>query len=172
LSRRNTVKRTSWLAVALVMMLASVAVMAVGCGKEKEREKVAQAKDGEKGHDHSGWWCAEHGVPEAICGQCSAEVAAECKKKSDWCKEHDRPESQCFICHPELKEKFADQYRTKYGKEPPPMDDQPQEKDGDQNPRSSSQLRPRRFAIVESAWTPGGPPAILPRGHIIGANDA
>jgi hypothetical protein len=116
------VKWTSWTAVASVVLLAVVSVITVGCGKEKEKEKVAQVKNGDKGHDHSGWWCSEHGVPEGICGQCSADAAAECKKKGDWCKEHDRPESQCFVCHPELKEKFAAQYRTKYGQEPPPME--------------------------------------------------
>jgi hypothetical protein len=118
------VKQTGWTAIALVLFLAGVAVMTVGCGKEKEKVKVAKVKEGEKGHDHGDWWCAEHGVPEGICGQCSAEAAAACKKKGDWCKEHDRPDSQCFICHPELKEKFAQQYRTKYGKEPPPMEDE------------------------------------------------
>jgi hypothetical protein len=104
------------------VLLAGVAVIAVGCGKEKE--KVAHAQDGPKAHEHSGWWCPEHGVPEAICGRCNEEVAAELQKKGDWCKEHDRPESQCFTCHPELKEKCADQYRKKYGKEPPPTEDE------------------------------------------------
>jgi hypothetical protein len=82
-----------------------------------------------KGDDHSGWWCDEHGVPEEVCGQCNAKVAAEFKKKGDWCKEHDRPDSQCFICHPKLKEKFAAQYRAKYGKEPPPMEEEKESKD-------------------------------------------
>lgn len=72
--------------------------------------------------DHGGWWCDEHGVPEEICGRCSAKVAAEFKKKNDWCKEHDRPESQCFICHPELKAKFAKQFETKYGQKPPELE--------------------------------------------------
>src|SRR5262245_44517753 len=52
-------------------------------------------------HDHSEWWCAEHGVPEDECGRCSPKLAAQFQKKGDWCKEHDRPDSQCFICHPE-----------------------------------------------------------------------
>jgi len=125
--------RTSWTGAVLVVLLASMAVVTVGCGMEKD--KVAQAQDGPKDHDHSGWWCAEHGVPEGICGQCSAEYAAECKKKGDWCKEHDRPESQCFICHPELKEKFAEQYRTKYGKEPPPMEEESSKKDDKKEPK-------------------------------------
>jgi len=94
-------------------------------GNEKAQGKSAHAEEKSGGQDHSGWWCAEHGVPEEICGQCSAKVAAECKKKGDWCKEHERPESQCFICHPEKKEQFAAQYRAKYGKEPPPIEDEP-----------------------------------------------
>jgi hypothetical protein len=108
-----------------------VGIVASGCspgqnkggeGKGKNsKEKPAQVAEN-KEHDHSGWWCDEHGVPEEICGQCSAKAEAECKKKGDWCKEHDRPDSQCFICHPELKEKFAALYRAKYGKEPPPTE--------------------------------------------------
>src|SRR5262249_9434397 len=76
------------------------------------------------GAKHSGWWCDEHGVPEAMCGQCDAKLAAEFQKKGDWCKEHDRPDSQCFIHHPELKEKFAPMNRANYGKEPPPMEEE------------------------------------------------
>jgi hypothetical protein len=115
-------------------VLLATAVLAVGgCspaenkageGKGKKgKEKPAQVTE-QKEHDHSGWWCDEHGVPEEVCGQCSAKLAAEFKKKGDWCKEHDRPDSQCFLCHPELKEKFAAQYRAKYGKEPPPTEDE------------------------------------------------
>lgn len=70
-------------------------------------------------HDHGGWWCAEHGVPEALCGQCDPQVAASLKKKGDWCQEHDRPDSQCFVCHPDLVAKFAALYEAKYGKAPP-----------------------------------------------------
>lgn len=70
-------------------------------------------------HDHSGWWCTEHGVPEEVCALCNSKIAAEFQKKGDWCKDHDRPDSQCFICHPELEEKFAAQYEAKFGKKPP-----------------------------------------------------
>lgn len=70
-------------------------------------------------HDHSGWWCAEHGVPEEVCGQCSSQAAAAFQKKGDWCREHNRPDSQCFLCHPELEAKFAALYEAKYGKQPP-----------------------------------------------------
>lgn len=131
----------------VLLSLAAFAVVLSGCGqsdnksgqvKEKDTKgkssQVAQTtqedkKDGTK-QGHS-WWCDEHGVPEEICGQCSAKVAAEFKKKGDWCKEHDRPESQCFICHPELKKKFAAQYRAKYGKEPPPTEDEEKSKKDD-----------------------------------------
>jgi hypothetical protein len=71
------------------------------------------------GHDHSGWWCAEHGVPEEVCGQCNAKLAAKFQQDGDWCAKHDRPDSQCFVCHPELEATFAAKYEAKYGKQPP-----------------------------------------------------
>jgi hypothetical protein len=102
--------------------------LAGGCGtKDQNAAQVARkqssAEAKRSADDSETWWCKEHGVPERLCGQCDAKLAAEFKKKGDWCKEHDRPESQCFICHPELKEKFAAQYRAKYGKEPPPIEE-------------------------------------------------
>ena len=101
-----------------------------GCGKDssptptgKTGTAAAHDADGEKlasgAHDHSGWWCEEHGVPEEECGQCNAKLAAAFQKKGDWCKEHDRPDSQCFICHPEYEAAFAAKYEAKYGKKPP-----------------------------------------------------
>ena len=69
--------------------------------------------------DHSGWWCAEHGVPEEECTLCSSQAAERAQAKGDWCEEHDRAESQCFICHPDLEAKFAARYEAKYGKKPP-----------------------------------------------------
>ena len=83
-----------------------------------EHDHETAAKSG-KEHDHSGWWCDEHGVPEEICSQCNSKVAAEFQKKGDWCKEHDRADSQCFKCHPELEAKFAAQYEAKNGEKPP-----------------------------------------------------
>jgi hypothetical protein len=70
-------------------------------------------------HNHGGWWCDEHGVPEAECGQCDAKLAAAFQKRGDWCKEHDRPDSQCFVCHPELEATFAARYEARTGKQPP-----------------------------------------------------
>src|SRR4051812_10035424 len=98
-------------------LVVSVSLFAGGCTKKEtpkeegkakpgqpQNQQVAEAKKGDKGHDHSGWWCDEHGVPEEVCYQCDPKLVAEFKKKGDWCKEHDRPDSQCFIHHPELKE--------------------------------------------------------------------
>ena len=38
--------------------------------------------------------------------------------------QHDRAKSQCFICDHSLKEKYAAKYRAKYGKEPPPIEEE------------------------------------------------
>jgi hypothetical protein len=119
---------------ALCSLLAVSLVVLGGCSKDNPKAEQTKAAStpvaAKKVDDHSGWWCDEHGVPEEICGQCNAKYAAKCKKKGDWCEKHDRPDSQCFICHPELKEKFAAMYRAKYGKAPPPTeDDQPSKGD-------------------------------------------
>lgn len=73
-------------------------------------------------HGHDGWWCNEHGVPEAECALCNSRIAADFQKKGDWCKEHDRPDSQCFICHPEKLDAYAAKYEAKFGKKPPKPD--------------------------------------------------
>jgi cobalt-zinc-cadmium efflux system membrane fusion protein len=113
--------------------IAGLITVFAGCGKDSSPEPTSKTgtaavsdssqHDGDKHasstHDHSGWWCAEHGVPEEECGQCNAKVAAAFQKKGDWCKEHDRPDSQCFICHPEYEAAFAAKYEAKFGKKPP-----------------------------------------------------
>lgn len=102
----------------LFLLTATVAV--TGCSKPAaENKKTAADAPAAGGTKHDGWWCKEHGVPEAECALCDAKVAADFKKKGDWCKEHDRPESQCFICHPDLEKKFAARYEAKYGSKPP-----------------------------------------------------
>jgi cobalt-zinc-cadmium efflux system membrane fusion protein len=93
----------------------------VGCGTSSQPAGTS-ATQVAAGHNHEGWWCAEHGVPEEVCAQCSAKIAADFKAKGDWCKEHDRPESQCFVCHPEKQAEFAALYEAKYGKQPPAID--------------------------------------------------
>ena len=85
-------------------------------------------------HKHGAWWCREHGIPEHECLMC-LHGEDELKKKGDWCEKHEYAKSQCFACNPKLKEKYAAQYRAKYGKEPPEADENPakrdEEKDGD-----------------------------------------
>jgi hypothetical protein len=126
-----------WWRVALLLVLLPVVLSVIGgCSTDSPSGQLnakATTPEAKKAHDHSGWWCDEHGVPEEVCALCNAKVAAEFKKKGDWCKEHDRPDSQCFICHPELKEKFAAQYRAKYGKEPSPLEDEKEVKRVEKN---------------------------------------
>ena len=114
--------RLTWRMCGLLSLVTATVIGIGGCSKEVPKadqggtpKKVAEAK----GQDHSGWWCDEHGVPEAECSMCSAKVAAERKKAGDWCEKHDRAKSQCFICDPSLKERYFAVYRDKYGKEPP-----------------------------------------------------
>lgn len=109
-----------------ILALCIAAILCLGCGGEKPAAKPDHDHDhaGETaaehaGHEHGEWWCAEHGVPEAVCAQCDSKVAADFQKKGDWCKPHDRPDSQCFLCHPELEAKFAQQYEAREGKKPP-----------------------------------------------------
>ena len=107
-------------------------LVAGGCGKahsDKGRASAEDKSNAKKVHDHSGWWCTLHGTPEKECSMCSTKVAAEFKKKGDWCDKHDRAMSQCFICKPERKDYYAAKYRTKYGKEPPPIEELDEKKD-------------------------------------------
>lgn len=132
------------LASAAPVWIAFVSLLLCGCGgspnavppsgtgtaparADKHDDHGHEGHDHE-GHDHeasgketahSGWWCDEHGIPEAVCSMCSPKVASQFQKKGDWCEEHDRAKSQCFLCDPGLQAKFAKQYRAKYGKEPP-----------------------------------------------------
>lgn len=122
--------RKLWTACGL---LAALMFAANGCGESAAPPKqVVQTEDhashdqGTKDHDHSGWWCGEHGLPEAECSMCSAKAEAAFKAKGDWCDEHNRAKSQCFKCDPKLQEKFAAIYRAKEGKEPPAIkEDEP-----------------------------------------------
>ncbi len=114
--------------------VAAMAVCTVGCGdnpkKETAKGKDAKPVAAKSDAKHDSWWCAEHGIPEEECSMCSAKVAKECKAKGDWCDKHDRAKSQCFLCDPKLREKYAAMYRAKYGKEPPPTEDD-EKKGGD-----------------------------------------
>lgn len=114
---------TTMKTVALVLTSA----MLVGCGQSTpvadehghDHEHEAVAATGH--HDHSAWWCAEHGVPEEVCSRCSPKIAADFQKKGDWCAEHNRAQSQCFLCDPSLKDRFAEQHKAKLGTEPPAL---------------------------------------------------
>ena len=94
-------------------------VFAAGCGQQPPAAEVNPPARPAEAADHSGWWCDEHGVPEAQCSMCSAKAAKAFQQKGDWCEEHNRARSQCFACEPKLREQFAADYRAKYGKEPP-----------------------------------------------------
>jgi hypothetical protein len=118
---------TKWGGV-LLTLVAGLALLGSGCGRGKEN---SGAKDGQaqkkpaavEKDDHSGWWCAEHGLPEDICWACNSAHCKKLKNEGDWCKEHKRPQSQCFKCDPKLVEKFAAVYRAKEGKDPPKFED-------------------------------------------------
>lgn len=108
--------------------LVAFAVSAAGCNQASENKstggdsEVSAQKDAQPdadGHDHSGWWCVEHGIPEEVCSMCSSKAAAKFKEQGDWCEKHNRAASQCFQCDPALAEKFSKLYEAKYGHKPP-----------------------------------------------------
>jgi cobalt-zinc-cadmium efflux system membrane fusion protein len=104
----------------IALAIGAMGIGLAGCNKAPETAPTpTQVASEEHGHDHSGWWCDPHGVPEEICALCDPKVAADLKAKGDWCEEHGRPDSQCFICHPEKEAEFAALYEAKYGKKPP-----------------------------------------------------
>ncbi len=105
-----------WSGAALAMV-ALAGLTLSGCGSGSTPTEEVQTKGAVD--DHSGWWCAGHGVPEEVCALCNSSLAVEYQQKGDWCEEHNRPESQCFICQPEQEAKFASQYEAKFGKKPP-----------------------------------------------------
>jgi hypothetical protein len=115
-----------------IVLVPFFAVILVGCGQSnqiqgtKNQKKPTRVAE-QKPDAHEGWWCVEHGLPEAECSLCNAKVAADFKGKGDWCQEHDRAKSQCFVCDPKLQEKYAALYRAKEGKDPPPLEEEKQE---------------------------------------------
>ena len=119
--------KTPILHVAWLSFLGLGVSVVVGCGQTDSSKPTADVSHasqdthgaGEASHDHSDWWCIEHGVPEKECAMCNAKLAAEYREKGDWCDEHNRPASLCFKCDPEKAEKFAALYEAKYGEKPP-----------------------------------------------------
>lgn len=120
-----------------VLGLVAAMVLIAGCGQtddtgqRAENKPKPEEKPAKKKHDHGGWWCDDHGIPEHECSMCLPEdkVKELFKDKKDWCDLHDRAKSQCFKCDPKLKEKFAAKYRAKYGEEPPPIGEEEEEKE-------------------------------------------
>lgn len=127
--------------LGILMLTSAFSLLLLGCEAEKKQpdkkddvKKMDEKKTGEKKtydksvagaeKKHDGWWCDEHGIPEEECSLCSGKVAKACKAKGDWCEQHERAKSHCFICNPKLKEEFANKYRAKYGKEPPPIEEE------------------------------------------------
>jgi hypothetical protein len=104
---------------AAVLLLGLAMFAAGGCGAESSTGAGAGKPVAGAACNVAENWCVEHGVPEDICGQCNAKVAADFKQKGDWCREHNRPESQCFLCNPKLQTRFVAEYEAKYGKKPP-----------------------------------------------------
>ena len=113
-------KKTSK-AIRIAMFAAVLACY--GCSTKPETAVQSETQGVATQGDHSGWWCPEHGIPEAECSMCSAKAAAAFKAKGDWCEEHNRAESQCFKCDPQRAEKYAKLYEAKYGKQPPAVTD-------------------------------------------------
>jgi hypothetical protein len=121
---------STWTKCGVVLALLGVfVVLAGGCGPaEPKKDEGKPGPAAKKDTKHEEWWCVEHGIPEDECSMCSKKVAKECKAKGDWCDKHDRALSQCFICNPKRKEFYAAKYRAKYGKEPPPIEEEAEKK--------------------------------------------
>jgi hypothetical protein len=105
---------------ASLALTTSLFLVSSGCNQPTDNPETAQT-NASAVDDHSGWWCAAHGIPEEVCSMCSAKAAADFKAKGDWCVEHNRAKSQCFKCDPALADKFAQLHVAKYGTKPPPI---------------------------------------------------
>jgi cobalt-zinc-cadmium efflux system membrane fusion protein len=104
-------KRTLWLAPALLLVLVLVGV-GVGLARpgwvpEWARwDPKTRAGGGAVANPRSaeaGLFCKEHGVPEAFCTLCHEELT----KTLLLCKEHGNiPEDICTLCHPEVQSRY------------------------------------------------------------------
>ena len=114
-------RTTSFYGILLTSFLASSVLLAIGCSQQPSDATSTEGSTevSESAHNHGGWWCTEHGIPEEECSMCSTKAADDFKAKGDWCEEHNRAESQCFQCDPTRAEKFAKLYEAKFGHAPP-----------------------------------------------------
>jgi cobalt-zinc-cadmium efflux system membrane fusion protein len=79
--------------VSFVGLFGLLTFGSMGCTRQApEPEPIAAAADE---------FCAEHGVPEAMCTICSPKLIPAFQAKGDWCAEHGLPESVCPICNSE-----------------------------------------------------------------------
>jgi hypothetical protein len=107
----------SFLAVGL---FAFAVLNLIGCSEPAATAVATNVADEDHdGHSLEGWWCDEHGVPEAECALCNPKLVESFKAKGDWCEKHDRPNSQCFACNPQKEAEFAALYEAKAGRKPP-----------------------------------------------------
>jgi cobalt-zinc-cadmium efflux system membrane fusion protein len=53
-------------------------------------------------------FCAEHGVPEAVCTKCRDDLEVVFRAENDWCGGHGLPESQCEACNPGVLDTWKD----------------------------------------------------------------
>lgn len=104
--------------IAVFGVIAGSLIMLSGCG-QSANQNATPVTTAKSTVDDGGWWCAEHGVPEAECARCDASLVAKFKEAGDWCEEHNRPESQCFLCSAARYDKFAARYEAKFGAKPP-----------------------------------------------------
>ena len=104
----------------LAMTLTALAITGLsGCSQKTPVATEKANLDKVAVHDHSGWWCDEHGVPEEECALCDTTLVSTFKAEGDWCDDHNRPDSQCFTCNPNNFDKFAARYEAKFGEQPP-----------------------------------------------------
>lgn len=90
---------------ALSMLPLVLALALPGCDKKPaSQERTGEGATVARVAENK--WCAEHGVPEAVCTRCNKSLIAGFKQKGDWCDKHDLPKSQCIECDPSLKSKF------------------------------------------------------------------
>ena len=73
-------------AAAAAVFATAGLLMLAGCGQQSgnrgtdggpvKATEASHENHEHAGDDHSGWWCAEHGIPEEKCSLCSSMAAA------------------------------------------------------------------------------------------------